>query len=288
MATADTSVLELSIERPVAGGRMLARHEGRVVLVSGGVPGERVRARVERVRRQTTWATVVDVIEPSPDRREPPCDPACGGSAYAYLAYPRQLQCKAEIVADAFRRIGKISLEAPVEVAASPEQGYRLRGRLHVRQRQAGFFREGTHVLCDPRPTGQLLPETMTAIDGLLSALANRLADVDEFIVAENVPATERVVHVVPKNGVRLDDLLGHLRCPDGITGITTIVRGQMLILDGAAVVTDTSEQLFAGATPPVPAVSWARHASSFFQGNRFLIGALVRRVLERSAGERF
>jgi hypothetical protein len=41
-------ILDLEIERAVAGGHMLARHDGRVVFVSGTIPGERVRARVTR------------------------------------------------------------------------------------------------------------------------------------------------------------------------------------------------------------------------------------------------
>ncbi|MGE3345296.1 MAG: TRAM domain-containing protein, partial [Vicinamibacterales bacterium] len=40
--------LELTIERPVPGGDMLARHDGRIVFVSGAIPGERVRAAVVR------------------------------------------------------------------------------------------------------------------------------------------------------------------------------------------------------------------------------------------------
>ena len=47
-ALAAGSIVELAIERPVAGGRMLARHDGQVVLVAGAIPGERVRARIER------------------------------------------------------------------------------------------------------------------------------------------------------------------------------------------------------------------------------------------------
>jgi 23S rRNA (uracil1939-C5)-methyltransferase len=71
---------------------MLARHEGRVVFVAGAVPGERVRARIERRRQQVLWATVTDVLEASPDRRAPGADPACGGMAYAHIAYARQLR----------------------------------------------------------------------------------------------------------------------------------------------------------------------------------------------------
>ena len=34
--------LSLTIEKPAAGGRMIARADGRIILVSGAIPGERV------------------------------------------------------------------------------------------------------------------------------------------------------------------------------------------------------------------------------------------------------
>ena len=154
----------LTIEKPVTGGRMLARHEGQVVLVAGAIPGERVRARVERISKQLAFAQATEVLEPSPDRRGVAVDWACGGSLYAHIAYERQLSLKSELVADSFARIGKISLDARVPVLASAEQGYRMRARLHVRNGKFGFFREGTHDLCDAAPTRQLLPDTIDAI----------------------------------------------------------------------------------------------------------------------------
>ena len=42
-------IVALTIEKPAAGGRMIARVDGRVVLVGGAIPGERVRARIERI-----------------------------------------------------------------------------------------------------------------------------------------------------------------------------------------------------------------------------------------------
>ena len=65
------------------------------------------------------------------------------------------------MIADAFKRIGRLELPAPVVVAGSPEDGYRMRARLHVRGSRFGFFREGTHDLCDARATRQLLPATL-------------------------------------------------------------------------------------------------------------------------------
>src|SRR5689334_5950588 len=97
--------IEVTAEKPVAGGRMLARLDGRVVFVAGAIPGERVRARVERVARQLAFADVIDVLDASPDRRPSPVDWACGGSHYAHIRYPRQLLLKSELVSDAFRRI---------------------------------------------------------------------------------------------------------------------------------------------------------------------------------------
>ena len=276
--------IELSIERPVAGGRMLARHEGRVVLVGGAIPGERVRARVERTTRQVSWAQAVEILEPSVDRRQPAGDPACGGALYSHISYARQLELKGEVVADAFRRIGKMSLPERPAVAASPEQGYRLRAHLHVKDTRVGFFREGSHAICDAGPTGQLRADTLAGVAWVSRALGPRLAACDSMIVAENVVATERVVHLVARDDVPLDDL--RLTPASHLTGITTSASGRAIVLDGSATVSDSAAQVF-GADPPVDgSVVWVRHAASFFQGNRFLVGALLRRVLAESAGD--
>src|SRR5262245_60168144 len=112
---------------------MIARVEGQVVLVTGAIPGERVLARVDRVGKGVAWATTVSVEEPSTDRRDTFADPLCGGALYAHVAYERQRTIKGQVVADAFSRIGRIELPAPVDVRPSPEFGYRMRARLHER-----------------------------------------------------------------------------------------------------------------------------------------------------------
>ena len=213
-------------------------------------------------------------------------DPACGGLSYSHIRLERQRQLKGDIIADAFRRLGKIALEAAPIVAPSPETGYRLRARQQVRDGRAGFFREGTHDLCDAGPTQQLRPETTAAADALLDVLRPRLAECDAIVVAENHRASERVFHIEPREGARLDDLDGRLTLPDGVHGLTTASRGRFLTLAGATSVTDTAADLFGGASPIGDSPVWSRKASSFFQGNRFLTGALVRRVLELAEGD--
>src|SRR3954468_19068755 len=123
------SLITLEIEKPTAGGRMLARHNGQVVLVWGAIPGERVRARIERSGKGVAFADTIEVISPSPDRRDAIADWRCGGNVLAHVDYERQRELKSDIVRDAFARIGRMPLPAAVMVTASPEQGYRMRAR---------------------------------------------------------------------------------------------------------------------------------------------------------------
>ena len=192
------TLLTLAIDKPAAGGRMLARHEGQVVLVWGGIPGERVTARVERLGKGVLYAETVEVLEASPDRLDiGAIDWRCGGNVFAHIAYERQRQLKGEILRDALGRIGRLPLAAAPDVIGSPQQGYRMRARLHARGGRLGFYREGTHDLCDAGATGQLLPDTVAWIAAAEAILQRgRLDGVLAVEIAENIPADERATHV--------------------------------------------------------------------------------------------
>jgi 23S rRNA (uracil1939-C5)-methyltransferase len=267
-------VLSLTIEKAAVGGRMIARDDGLVVLVAGAIPGERVRARIDRVGRGVAYATTVGIEAGSPDRREPAGDPDCGGCLYAHVSYARQLELKSQLLADAFARIGRLELPQAVRVASSPEEGYRLRARLHVRGGALGFFREGTHDLCDARQTRQLLPATSDALARLVPALtAAGSRGSAEVELAENVGATERVVHIEPiaEAAPLSPDACERVAATTGLTGVSAPAA-----IWGAVHVTD-AVRVGAGR-----AVSIRRHVLSFFQGNRFLIDALVEHVVSQ------
>lgn len=281
MSLSPNAVVELTIDRPVAGGRMLARHHGAVVLVAGAIPGERVRARVTQASRKVVLADVVEVLEASPDRRSPSCELTCGGMLYAHITAERQRSLKADVIVDAFRRLGHLPLDAPPPVAISPESHYRLRARLHVRQRRAGFFHEGTHSLCDAMATAQLREDSHAAVDALLRVVDDRLAEVQSLVIAENVTASERVIHLDPCPGARLDDARIDLRRLVGVTGVTTMsAGGRVGVLAGSPHVSDTATDLFHGVPPVDADTTWTRGATAFFQGNRYLTGPLAAHVL--------
>ena len=280
MLTTGTDLL-LDVERPAAGGRMIARHEGRVVLVAGAIPGERVRARVERVERSVAYASVVEIIEPSPDRRSVEGDPSCGGCVFAHVAYPRQLDLKRDIVVDAFRRIGKITLDGAPPVAPSPERGYRMQARLHVRGRAVGFFREGTHELCDPAATGQLLPATgrvLEAVGHELAAVASE--PVLSIDLAENLAGGERALHLELKPGGPTPATYSALVRVEGVTGVTCqLPPADTVSLGGRPWVSDTVEAIAGRPAGSLGGLVLKRRPNAFFQANRHLLPALVSRV---------
>lgn len=280
------TTIEITAERAVAGGRMLARHQGRVVLVSGAIPGERVRARVERTVRHVIFAAVDEVIEPSPFRRPLASDPACGGLVYAHIDPVHQRSLKGAIVADAFHRIAGIAI-APPPVAGAAEDGYRLRARLHVRDGRAGFFLEGSHTVCDAGPTKQLRSDTFAAIEALVGRMGSEVALCDAIVVSENVEATERVAHLDLRAGARVNQIDRRRVAGDGLIGVSAQAGAKRAVLAGQTRVSDTAATLFEGSPPIDPAARWTRSGASFFQGNRFLTGHLVAEVVDAAVGDR-
>jgi 23S rRNA (uracil1939-C5)-methyltransferase len=280
----------LEIEKPAAGGRMIARAEGLVVLVAGAIPGERVQARITRIGKGVAYADTVTVDGASDDRRDPFVDPFCAGCLYAHISYLRQLDLKRDVILDALARIGRIEWPERLTVEASPESGYRMRARLHVRSGRAGFFREGTHDLCDAGATRQLIPESIDAVNRLIGLLGNGgIQNVLEMEISENVDGSERAIHLVVGSVGQVRaltslDAANRLERLEGISGVTVGMAAagfgardaaahRIDLVSGDAFVHDT---IRVGSS----AVRLRRHVMSFFQGNRFLLEPLVAHVV--------
>jgi 23S rRNA (uracil1939-C5)-methyltransferase len=104
--------LLLRVEGLAYGGAGLARREGYVVFVEGGLPGDLVRAAVFRAKRAFAHARAVEVVEQGPDRVPERCDHeggGCPGSPWQGLRYERQLEHKQRQTADALERLGGLS-----------------------------------------------------------------------------------------------------------------------------------------------------------------------------------
>jgi 23S rRNA (uracil1939-C5)-methyltransferase len=141
----------LDVESLAHGGRGVARSDGYVVFVSGALPGDRVRARLARAKRDFAEAVVVEMVRPSPDRVPERCrhgGEPCPGAPWQGLPYERQVTEKARQVEDALRRLGGLDgfeLETP-EPAVEP---WRYRNKLEYSfgertgELALGFHRRG-------------------------------------------------------------------------------------------------------------------------------------------------
>ena len=124
--------LELEIDSLAQGGRGVARANGYVVFVSGALPGDRVRARLTKSKRQYAEARTVEMLRPGAERIADRCThdgEPCPGAPWQGMAYERQLAHKRDQVEDALRRIGRLDgfeLE-PIEPAL---EAWRYRNKL--------------------------------------------------------------------------------------------------------------------------------------------------------------
>ena len=276
-------LVDLTIDQPAVGGRMIARHGGRIILVAGALPGERVRARIDWVRRDVPLASVEEVVVADADRRPAADDATCGGNVFAHIAYPRQLALKAEIVADAFARIGRLTPPGPLTIAPSPEHGYRLRARLHAAGARLGFLRAGSHLPCDATRTGQLAPATGEVVAGLEQVLRNRgdghgVRGID---LAESIGGDQRAIQVwLDRAHQASEATLGALAEVPGVTGVAAAVRRREppRVVAGEPIVAESWSAIL--PSRPSEGGELRRRPASFFQGNRFLLPALVERVL--------
>src|SRR5260370_36762184 len=88
----------------------LAHADERTVLVPLAAPGDRLRIQIERTKGNVDFASIQEIIEPSPLRVQPPCPyfGSCGGCDFQQLNYQAQLEAKVEIIKDCLGRIGGI------------------------------------------------------------------------------------------------------------------------------------------------------------------------------------
>ncbi len=207
----EVSSLILKAETPVYGGYVLGR-DGKVVFIRGAIPGELVEVSIEERKRDYSVASVRNVIEPSPSRREPPCRifGICGGCQLQFMEYDKQVLVKEEILRDAMRRIGDAEVTLMPSLTAG-EFGYRHRGQFKVSAAgAAGFYREGTREVI---PVEQC-PIMAPGINGLL----RKLAGIDLKGVKEISVASGDTIAVLVK-GAMADETAQSL-LDSGVSGI--------------------------------------------------------------------
>lgn len=158
--------VELEVTALAAGGDGVARDaSGRVTFVPRTAVGDRVRVALVKESKSFARGELVEILEPSPDRIEPPCEyfrAGCGGCQWQHVARSAQLAAKQAIVGGALRNLADLVIEPIADPA--PPYGWRRRARFHVLGGKVGLYATGSHRVIPIEHCPQLEPALDTAV----------------------------------------------------------------------------------------------------------------------------
>ena len=112
-------------------GKSVAKVDGMVIFVDGGVPGDVADVMITRKKNNYAEGHVVELKTKSPNRTEPKCEHFghCGGCKWQHMNYDTQLQFKHKTVSDALTRIGHLDISTMKPIYGNKEN-YFYRNKL--------------------------------------------------------------------------------------------------------------------------------------------------------------
>jgi len=240
----------VQIEKIVPRGYGLAFTEGLTVFVSLAVAGDKLRVRLGEVKGKTAFAEIVEILERSEHRVNPPCEyfGTCGGCDFQQMTYAAQLAAKVGIIRDCLHRIAKIEYEGEIAIIPSPDEfGYRLRAQWHADtvQKRIGYYRRNSRDLIDIQKCIVLVPELNDELDAMRRELPWHTFVADKFQIDAAVGTNGSV-------SIHSDDFAE----PPERIGITAVGE------------------------------KFRFTAKSFFQGNRSMVDKLVETAIGDAKGE--
>ena len=249
MKPTNNQTIEVTIEKIVPNGFGLAFAENLTVFVALAAKGDKLLVKIIQTKGKTAFAEIVEILEPSPDRTEPRCPyfGRCGGCNFQQLNYQAQLDAKIAIVQDCLTRIGKINYEKDIPIIASPKDyEYRSRAQWHLDTRKKKFG-------YFQRKSHEIIDVKVCPI--LTPELENTLTDLREEIAWESF--WSEIVEIEAANAV------------------------EEISIYSTEIIEPTDEIVF-----EANGEKYFYDATSFFQGNPFLIEELVETALKDAAGE--
>jgi tRNA/tmRNA/rRNA uracil-C5-methylase (TrmA/RlmC/RlmD family) len=141
----------VTIEKVAHGGHFIARHEGAVIFLRHGLPGEVVDVAITSIGSSFNRGDVVKVITASADRVAAPCTYAnrngCGGCDFQHVEISAQRKLKSQVITEQFSRIAKMEINVEVEEVSSP-LGWRTQTTIGSdKNGHAGFYGSRTNTV---------------------------------------------------------------------------------------------------------------------------------------------
>ncbi len=171
--------IELSLQRLTHDGRGIGTWQGRTVFVEGGLPGEKVTARVVRARSKLIETRLESIVQASPERQSPRCRHAdvCGGCTLQHMPHDTQINIKQQALAQQLQHFAGVAPERWMPPLLGPDYGYRQRTRLSVRWNtrerhlEVGYRKSASSDLVDVEECPILIPVLEQLVKALPQAM---------------------------------------------------------------------------------------------------------------------
>lgn len=211
----------LRVEALANGGTGIVRADGQVIFVPQVVPGDEILCRVLKTKKRYSEAELIEIVQPSAQRREMPCPVAarCGGCQWQQLAYADQLRWKQQLFHDTLIRQCAVDPVLLLPIIAAPEQ-WHYRSRVQIKCQltttgfDCGFFQPKSHILVPiercpviAEPLNELLARLHTLLG--TSRFAGQISQID--LACGDCERRRAVVHYHGAEVAGLADLLQQL-----------------------------------------------------------------------------
>ena len=126
------------------------------IFIEGVLKGEKVKVRIVKVNKNFAYGKLIEVLEPSRERVNPPCAiyKRCGGCKLQHASYKAQLDFKWDRVKDCVGKIGKLD-PSIVKYPLGMEKPWRYRNKVQLPiglingEVKIGFFAPRSHDIID-------------------------------------------------------------------------------------------------------------------------------------------
>jgi 23S rRNA (uracil1939-C5)-methyltransferase len=260
--------IELVPTELASGGDAIAREQsGKAVFIRGGLPGERVNVEILTERRKFSLGRVVEILEPSPLRIEPPCpevDRGCGACQWQHMGVTTQLEIKSKLIVDSIRRIGGFEPPALGPPIHLQPWAFRTTVRAGVLDGTAGFYRTRSnsvlpvdicavaHPLLAELLVGRRYPGAQEVLLRCGARTGERLVSTRPVSIPADVPDDVRHDHLhefAAGRSWRISADSFFQTRPDGVDALASVVEAAAAELDDPSTAIDlySGVGLFAG-----------------------------------------
>jgi 23S rRNA (uracil1939-C5)-methyltransferase len=281
----------VEITKPLYGGQFLARYEGKAMFVPLALPGERVSVRITEDKKSYSVAEPLETVLISADRTAPKCPHfgTCGGCNYQHATYESQLAMKETILRETLTRSGVTPTEK-IDVLSADPWAYRNRIRLGFdAQGNPGYRGRRSHAIVPISECPIAAPALVSAAQVIAefcrkASPALRLSEVSLFCNHDESAILATLFAASADRGPGQKE----------VESICAEIAKQIPSIKGVDSVAEAGEN-----QPPSTLAKWGDASityrvggfdyrvdqRAFFQVNRFLIGALIDRVVAQHTG---